>query len=64
MEVLADEGQEDTKSIGDQNNATGLQPGQEHNMRITANGGESLSVRLDIKLSALEFLAKMKGGPK
>jgi ABC-type amino acid transport substrate-binding protein len=35
-------------------------PGQESNLRIVVNGGNALTLRLQMKLSALEFLAKLK----
>jgi len=37
-----------------------FQPGQESNLRIVASGGDGLTLRLQLKLNALEFLAKMK----
>jgi hypothetical protein len=36
-----------------------FQPGQESNLRIVVNGGAALSFRLQMKLDALGFLAKM-----
>ena len=41
-----------------------FQPGQESNLRIVVNGGEALTLRLQMKLNALEFFAKMKDGKR
>lgn len=37
-----------------------LTPGQDSTLRIAVTGGAALTLRLQLKLSALEFLAKMK----
>ncbi len=37
-----------------------FQPGQESNLRVVVNGGTALTVRMQMKLNALEFLAKLK----
>jgi hypothetical protein len=37
-----------------------FQKGQDSTLRILANGGDALTVRLQMKLSAVEFLAKLK----
>jgi hypothetical protein len=37
-----------------------FQPGQDSNLRIVVSGGNALTLRLQMKLNALEFLAKLK----